>query len=664
MRDTLIPTWYSIDHRPVRAGLSALTYWGWYQSGDIPAPMALLGCDQYSIGTSRSVGINLISELPFWGDLSPWTFGPTIGFRKSKLSFDWAQVTRTAADTGVQNLTIRHDLIADQSVLSMGGRLAWQHSAFGLAGSVNVGYAFGQAYERSEHLVDPGAHLLSGLRDTIVGSGNLVKPYKLIPSIGLTAGYEVPLSDKLHAQPTLSAQWSPLGATSFWHGLEIGAGITVLYDITPRSERVPVYVHEQVPVHTTVGGPIPESPLKAWIEATAVDANGQESKVVTMQIEEVRTRHAYPILNYIFFDEASSAIPARYVQYASLSEAQSSFKGSESRDNIRLLDLYHETLNIIGARLRANPAATVTLTGSTSNTGAEQANIALARKRAQSVSEYLNRVWQIEPRRVRIDASVLPRRPSPSTTPQGQEENRRVEIAIAEPSGSQTSILDPVKVYNIEHLATPDRIQLHPSIEADTDIVSTYASISANGTELQSFRGNEAKKIWAPTEQMLRNLHDSLSIDFDVSDAAHHRAHAHNSIPLSVIRVSSDREERVERFSLILFGFDEAKLGERNDRVMSNVADLLSKMNVQRILVQGYTDETGTAQHNDELSEARAGEVKRTLDRLLAQHNVHLSVPILTEGRGSRDLLYDNALPEGRFFSRTVNVTVERAPGK
>jgi outer membrane protein OmpA-like peptidoglycan-associated protein len=383
-----------------------------------------------------------------------------------------------------------------------------------------------------------------------------------------------------------------------------------------------------------------------------------------MQIEEVRTRHAYPILNYIFFDEASSDIPPRYVQYATPAEAQANFKGSDTRENIKLLDLYHETLNILGSRLRSSPNATVTITGSTSNTGTEEGNLKLARRRAEVIADYFKRVWQIDPKRLKIEATLLPRRPSPSTTSEGQEENRRAEITIAEPKSVTTSVLDPIKVFNVEHLATPDQIKLHPTIEADTDIVSTYARISANGIELQSFKGSEANKIWAPTEQMLSRLHDSLSIDFDVTDASGNTAHAHNSIPLNVIRVTSDREERVERWSLILFGFDEAKLGDRNQHQIDQIVKLMSSMNVQRVLVQGYTDETGTPVHNDELSEARAKEVRQALEEQLSKTGAALARPIMVEGRGSRDLPYDNRLPEGRFFSRTVNVTIERSSAK
>lgn len=664
LRDSLVPTWFAIEHKPVRAGASVTTDWGWYSSSTIPEPMALQECDRYTNGTSRGLTIELLSAIPFWGDLSPWSFGPTIGLRTWKGSFSWSQSTVTASDAGFSPLTIRHDLHASQSVISLGGRFEWRSAGFSAASSVGIGYAAGQTYERSEHLIEPGAHLLSGLRDTVVGAGDIVKPYRIIPSLGVSVGYEVPLGQKLFAAPTLHATWLPLGVTSFWHGIEVGAGVSFFYDLTPRSERVPAYVHEQVPIHVTIGEPVRESPLKAWIEATAVDRTGQESKVVRMQIEEVRTRHAYPILNYIFFDEASAELPARYQQYTTLAEAQSRFRGSETRENIKLLDLYHETLNIIGSRLRAHPTATVTLTGSTSNAGSEFGNLVLARNRSNTIAEYLKRVWQIEPKRIRATASLLPRHPSPSTTEQGQEENRRVEITVNEPAESQQSILDPVKVFNIEHLATPDQIQLHPTIEADTDIVSTFARISANGAELQTFRGNESKKIWAPSEQMLSRLHDSLSIDFDVTDAAGNSAHAHNSIPLSVIRVTSDREERVERFSLILFGFDEAKLGDRNERTIGQVAQVLSSVAIQRILVQGYTDETGTVQHNDELSEARALEVKRSIEQQLQRNGVQLGLPILSEGRGARDLPYDNRLPEGRFFSRTVNVTIERAAGQ
>jgi outer membrane protein OmpA-like peptidoglycan-associated protein len=77
--------------------------------------------------------------------------------------------------------------------------------------------------------------------------------------------------------------------------------------------------------------------------------------------------------------------------------------------------------------------------------------------------------------------------------------------------------------------------------------------------------------------------------------------------------------------------------------------------------VQGFTDETGDPQHNDRLSQDRASQVAQRLTFLLEQAKLKGIPQLHAEGRGSHDLLYDNSLPEGRFFSRTVTITIERA---
>jgi outer membrane protein OmpA-like peptidoglycan-associated protein len=130
-----------------------------------------------------------------------------------------------------------------------------------------------------------------------------------------------------------------------------------------------------------------------------------------------------------------------------------------------------------------------------------------------------------------------------------------------------------------------------------------------------------------------------------------------------VIHVTSDRPERIERFSLILFGFDESQLSAGNDRSIQSAADMMLKVPVTRVLIQGFTDEMGDRSHNDELSKARADNVRTQFEELLrAEGRNPSALDIHSQGRGSRELPYDNNLPEGRFFSRTVNITIERGP--
>jgi len=683
LRDTLVESRYTIEHTPLRAGFQASYGWGRYYDASFPAGIQQIGCDQYSMGTGKIFGLRLLADLPLWGDNSAWTLRPSVYAEFQAPSFEWLQGPyRTYDSNSYQPFTIRHLLSTtlDDAGVAMAIDYAFAdrwRAEFG----ANLGIVFDQTYEASLHRVEPGPLFsYDRTRDTTTASGKLSKRIATLPSLLVALNYEAPLSTRLRAEPGLELSlpvggqklagqqnWR-FGGMSYWRGIEVQATLALLFDLTPRSEVVPVYVKREVPV--PVQRPPEERPkLSASIRAVAIPSNGTPSPVVRMTVEEIRTRNADPVLSYIFFDPASAEFPSRYVTYATPPEAERKFQGSTERHDIKLMDLYREVLNILGDRLRKYPKATVLLVGSTDNTddraglknGSDAELLALARTRAEAVRNYLIAVWKIDPDRLTIAASILPAKPSPTTTEDGRAEDRRVEFRIQD-----ERVTDPVIVTNIEHLATPDRIDLIPSVETQAGILRTYASIRAGGVELQTFQGDarnvSAEKIWAPSEETLKKLKDSLAIEYDVWDSAGNHAHAHATIPLEVVHVSSDRPERVERFSLILFGFDEANVMPGNDRAIRGAAEMVPKIPVRRVLIQGYTDETGDPAHNDALSEARAAAVRDRLEAMLQERGSSLPTDIHSEGQGSHDLLYDNRLPEGRFFSRTVTITIERAP--
>lgn len=658
MRDTLVESRYTIEHSPLRAGFEPFGGWAQYPSSGIPEPIAQVGCDRFGSGTGSSFGIQAFAEIPFWGDLSKWKFEPAIFAEFQKSKFDWTLMAQ-GWDTGTKSLmsiSNQREISATVDLVGLESRFVYAVTpALQLHAGPALGVAISNSYTKTSHLT--GATENGGV-DATLQSGSLTTKLLYLPSVSLSASYEVPLSKKLRAAPSVEFgyNWLITNGSVLWSGIEARAGVSFLFDMTPRTETVPTFVKQQIPL--VIHREIEESnPLTASIQAVAIGKNGEESNVVRMRIEEVRTRNAYPILNYIFFDEGSSVFPSRYLQYSSFDEASRIFRGSDERRGVGLMELYRETLNILGDRLRKHPKARVTLYGSTS--GSERAGVTLAHERANRVKDYLVRVWQIDPAKIRLEATLLPERPSPVTTSQGKEENRRVEFRV-----DDEQVSDPIVVTNIEHLATPDQIRLKPSISRP-DILRTHTSIQAGGVEFQSFNGDAktstTEKLWAPTEELLSKLSDSLSIEYDVVDSAGHHAHAHAAIPLDIERISSDRPERVERFSLILFGFDESHLEHRNDREVRSAADMVASIPVQRVLVQGFTDETGEAGHNDRLSQDRATKVSERLKAALREVKSVVPPDIHTEGRGSHDLLYDNRLPEGRFFSRTVNITIERA---
>ncbi len=680
---------YRIEHKPLRAGIELNYGWGDYYDASFPVPIAVPGCDVYSMGTGNAYGFRLIGDIPFWGDVSPWSFQPKLFLEFHHPEFDWIEGGESY-DAGSKQLapfSIRHEVLATVGEAGIGGGFSYElakrwHAVAG----VNVGAVFQQSFQTSLHVVEAGESLTDGTRDTITGTPKVSKKLALIPSFMLGMNFDAPLSNKLWAEPGLEVSFPfggeagangasafRFGGMSFWRAVEFQATFALLFDLTPRMETIPVFVKQEIPVHVPI---LAEAPVEvpkpsASIRAVAISSTGVKSDVVRMTVEEIRTRNADPVLNYIFFDASSSEFPNRYVTYPTPEAAEREFQGSSERHDVKLMDLYRETLNIVGDRLRKFPKARMTLIGSTDNSddrsvgNSDAALLALARKRAEVARNYLMSVWKIDPARLKIEATLLPARPSPSGTEDGRAENRRVEFRAEGSDSAMLRLTAPVTVTNIEHLATPDLIRLHPSVTTRAGILRSHATVSAGGIVLQNF-GNDSthtgeEKEWAPTEETLNKLRDSLDIDYDVSDSAGNHAHAHSSIPLDIIRVTSDRPERIERFSLILFGFDEAQLGTRNDRSIRSAAEMIPNVPVKRVLIQGYTDEMGDPAHNDALSEARANHVKMRLEDLLRTELIDpAALDIRSQGRGSHDPPYDNQLPEGRFFSRTVNITIER----
>ena len=688
-RDTLVPSLYQIHHKPLQAGIEGGYGWGWQWNANLNAtPAALTGCDHYATGTGNGFSIRAIAEMPMWGDASPWEFEPSFFFELQRPDFRWDQAlfTRDTNNGSLDPFTIRHEVQTTVDQIGIGGTFTYELVPnFFLEAGANLGLLFLQDYQASLHRVEPGALLPDGTRDTTIGTGKLSKKLDLVPAVSLEMSYEAPISKTLRVRPGISASIpfggyaaatpSWLGSMSFWNTIEVNASISILLDLTPRTETVPVYVKQEIQVPVAPAPPVPKSTLTASIKAMAMSSTGQESNVVQMTVEEVRTRNADPILNYIFFDPGSATFPQRYITYSTPEDARRLFQGSTERNGVSLMTLYRETLNILGDRLRKYPSTILTLIGSTDNCDDRTQNakpdrtqkelLSLARARAEAVRNYLVHIWQIDPKRLKIETTLLPAKPSPSTTEEGRAENRRVEFRIETGNTDAFRVMDPIIVTNIEHLATPDRIVLIPTVSS-SHIARTFASISAGGVELQTFNGTanseQAEKVWAPTESTLKKLRDSLDIDYDVWDSSGNHAHAHSSIPLDIIHIQSNRPERIERFSLILFGFDEAALNPNNERSIRSAANMIPTIPIQRVLIQGYTDETGNAEHNDELSSERANAVKERLEAMLHSEGATVPTEIHTEGHGSRDLLYDNTLPEGRFFSRTVNITIEREP--
>jgi outer membrane protein OmpA-like peptidoglycan-associated protein len=652
--DSLVPSLMRIEHKPMRAGahlsygLNTLD-----STGPLPSSIAQY-CELDRDGNGRSIQGGLHVEYPLWGDFSSFSYYGSIGFRNTSFTSIYEGQFESAEGPQIVTSEIYHR--------SLGISFAPLGLVFEpirqLRFTINpeLDFFFSKRYEKLQ-TVSPGIWKEGG-QVRSVGAAATPEARFFNAALRTTLGYEVPLSRVLFAEPQIGAVIPLLGTTPYWYSARVEAGISFHYDLTPRFETIPV--NDVIKVPRYVKRVEPAKPkLHATISAVGISRDGTQSPVLKMSVEEVRSRNAYPILTYVFFDENSATIPTRYVQYASRAQAEREFKGAETRENIKPLELYREVLNVLGARLSANRNAKVRLIGTLANVGSESGKLELAKSRAQAVKDYLVQVWGIAASRISIESKLDPEKPSPNTTEQGRAENRRVEILI-----DQDEVTDPVTVLNIERLATPDRINLRPDITADAGIMSLRGAVLTGDEELmvitQTAERSSTTKPWIVTEENISRFKDSLTLRLDVVDSVGSRYTAFGSIPISIDRNTADKPERIERFSLILFDFDESRIEAKNGKLITRVAKALPGLNAERITIIGHTDETGNADYNDRLSRQRAEAAKLALEKASEEQGLSISRNIVTDGRGSREALFDNTLPEGRFYSRTVNITVEK----
>jgi len=120
---------------------------------------------------------------------------------------------------------------------------------------------------------------------------------------------------------------------------------------------------------------------------------------------------------------------------------------------------------------------------------------------------------------------------------------------------------------------------------------------------------------------------------------------------VSVTRVGDDIILNMP--SNITFDTDQSAVKPQFYDTLNAVAIVLREFNKTLVDVTGHTDSTGTPQHNQRLSEARAGSVA---DYLVAQGNDPRRFQAI--GMGQNDPIASNATPEGRAQNRRVEIRI------
>ncbi len=392
--------------------------------------------------------------------------------------------------------------------------------------------------------------------------------------------------------------------------------------------------------------------LTVDVVAVGVDKDGNEITNPVFEIEEFATFRLEPLLNYIFFDNNSSELSNKYAKLDQ--QSARNFVG-DSLFNSSTLDIYYNLLNIVAERMNKYSNATITLTGCNSDLGEEKGNKQLSQSRAETVKNYFVNTWGIDVKRISIVSRNLPALAStPSDDIDKSQENRRVEI-----TSNNSKIIEPLQIENIQKTANPPIVRFKQSTQSEagiSDWTLRAAQKNNNSAEfIASGKSNITNTIdWAldKNQKLMPNSAEPIQYSLELADNKNNKTKSDpKDLDIKYISIKTKRTQNtddylIEKFKLILFDFDQSKIEKANNEIIALIKSRIKPDSEIEII--GYTDRTGDAEYNRRLSERRAEAVSASIDKKDANY----------KGVGEDVLLYDNNSPEGRFYCRTVEITI------
>ncbi|MBI5326641.1 MAG: OmpA family protein [Ignavibacteriae bacterium] len=611
-------------------------------------PEVVICCPTFEKGEGKGYSFGFLYEYLYSSSIS------AIGRLKySELSGEMTDDERKSAlvDNKPANALIQHFLSTKLTMIGIESLVKIKLiDELSILGGFDFNFIINSHYNQYEKLIQPAVGKFDNGKRIRYEESGVLKEISILNS-NLIGGFCYDLSfgvdNNFVISPEISFSYNftPVVPNLIWNIHSAKAGLSFKYAPAPKKEIIfpePM----KPPTPQLPEPPAEEKKIDFSIKSVIGDSVSNRDEI---DIEEFLSTRMNPLLNYIFFDSASSEIPPRYNK---LSKVEALNYRIDTLMDKSELETYYDILNIVGKRLSDNPAGSIKLVGCNSNDGIETGNIDLSEKRVKNIAEYFNKVWNIKPTRIKIVAINLPVKYSNSNVPDGSAENRRVEIY-----SNENSILSPIEINDTINEIKQSELRFIP----ETNIIKFLdgqLEIEANGKTIKeiSFQDyNPDKLVWimnnvGTTESLkhVNQLNCKMTLrDLDMKTYTCEKPIKINKIRIKDKRISKISDKQINLFSLILYDFDSYTLNDKNIEMLNDVKKTLDKKSI--VTFEGYTDKLGDEEYNMLLSVRRA---KAAADAIQFENSKYV-------GFGKTKLLFDNEFPEGRFYSRTVKIRVE-----
>jgi len=483
-------------------------------------------------------------------------------------------------------------------------------------------------------------------------SAELVAMHKTIISGQVGAGYDIMMSS---ANSTTKVSLSPFvsfhpyfgqapRSIESWQVTTVRAGIALKFGKGSKAKIKDV----------VAAVPLPAAPVHNFV------FNVRAPLAVPLQRQVSET---LPLRNSVFFDEGSTQISARYVvltpdQATTFREEQ--LQNAQTDNNTgrsaRQLNVYHNILNILGDRLRANPNAVILLTGASASGPKE------GKELAEAVKQYLVTTFAIDGSRIAIQGRARPL--IPSEQPGGTKElallragDRRVDITSASPQllvEVGGDMMKPVQI-NATQLNPLDS-QVVLNVDSAQQLLKSWSvDVTDNKGVAQHFGPYTSDQASIPGATILGTSPDG---DYKMVMTGETTTGKPVRMGSTVHLIRQDGAAvKGIRYS-ILYDFDKANSIASYDKFLTDIV-AASIADGSTVIIHGHTDKIGDTDHNMKLSKERAMDVQNTLQRALTKAG-KTSVKFETLGFGEEaaSAPFDNNTTEERFYNRTVIIDI------
>lgn len=602
-----------------------------------------------------------VMAVAYWPIAPTVMVGGRLGYAPLSGILTRDESTRVIQNGVVVDGTFQHTIEATLNAVALEPSASW--NAIGnlfIDAGLRLSYILAPTYAQAETIVRPangGTYVDASGTDTRSRIRNMYKGDLATSAIhaALTASlrYELPLNaeNSMILAPDVGVGY---GVTSIanvdWNVHPFRAGLTFFWQpFTPVEQQLttpgsaPTFVVSAIP--STLAALIrpPKLPDVA-MGMYSVREDGGVDTLEKIVIDETISEQITAILPMVFFERGSDVVPERYGVLTS--EGAQTFT-ERSLFGMGALDVYHNIVYIVGSRMRAHPQATITLTGAIMPDSMETVFSGLAKRRAEHLRSVFMERWGIDASRIIVRDRELPEQPSSVRHDDGRAENRRVDL-----SSNDSFILDLLRLEDTLRTVTTPDVVVRPTVISDTTITSWSITCMAGGKLLatQHGTGRPPSSIRIPVTGGLRGATVDVVMIADNAGGRHRESEAHIPVELQTLASKVQKRQglkRIDEYGLILFAFGKASLEGPNARILNIIRQRIEPTSA--VIVRGHADRTGSADVNLRLTQERAEAVGTALG------SAHTDA----RGMGQKAMIYDNNVPEGRYYNRTVRVRVE-----